>query len=155
VVANLRASYTGPNYFSEAKYFAVDCREEVPFTDVAQIRSDISNHPEFANFGLDADDWDVCATWVTADRPLNFKEAIVSDVPTLVLQGEFDAITPPGIGRLTASRLRQGYYVELPQVGHKVIDQSVCGQQIAAAFFDHPESSPVLPCVLERPRRPW
>lgn len=155
VVADLAAGYTGPNYFSEAKYFAVDCQEEVPFTDPTHIRADISNHPEFANFGLDADDWDVCADWVTSDASLNFKKPIVSDVPTLVLQGEFDAITPPGIGRLTASRLRHGYYVELPQVGHKVIDQSVCGQQIAAAFFEHPESSPVLPCVREKPHRPW
>jgi pimeloyl-ACP methyl ester carboxylesterase len=124
-------------------------------TNPKHLLTDISTHPEFANFGLDADGWDVCASWATADRPLNFKAPIVSDVPTLVLQGEFDAITPPGIGRFTASRLSHGYYVELPQVGHKVIDQSVCGQQIAAAFFDHPESSPVLPCVLERPRRPW
>jgi hypothetical protein len=60
-----------------------------------------------------------------------------------------------GIGRLSASRLSHGYYVELPQVGHKVIAQSVCGQQIAALFFDHPESSPVLPCIREKPHRLW
>jgi hypothetical protein len=36
---------------------AVDCQEEVPFTDPTHIRADISTHPEFANFGLDADDW--------------------------------------------------------------------------------------------------
>src|SRR5437762_237638 len=65
-LADLGASYTGPNYFSEAKYFAVDCQEEVPFTDPKHLLIDITTHPEFANFGVDADDWDVCANWVTA-----------------------------------------------------------------------------------------
>jgi pimeloyl-ACP methyl ester carboxylesterase len=124
-------------------------------TNPKHLLTDISTHPEFANFGLDADGWDVCASWATADRPLNFKAPIVSDVPTLVLQGEFDAITPPGIGRFTASRLSHGYYVELPQVGHKVIDQSVCGQSIAAIFVDDPKRIPVLHCIREKPRRPW
>jgi hypothetical protein len=39
----------------------MDCQEEVPFTDPKHILAHISSHPEFANFGLDADDWDVCA----------------------------------------------------------------------------------------------
>ena len=155
VAASLAASYTGPNYFSEAKYFAVDCQEEVPFTHVAHIRADISAHPQFANFGVNADDWDVCANWVAAGALPNSKTPIFSDVPTLVLQGEFDAITAPDVGRVVASRLRHGYYFELPQVGHKVIDQSVCGQEIAALFFHDPKRSPVLPCVLEKPQRPW
>lgn len=155
VVADLAASYSGPNYFSEGKYFAVDCEEEVPFTDAARIRADIAAHPAFANYGIVADDWYVCANWVGLDARLNSKAPVVSDVPTLVLQGEFDAITPPGSGRLAASRLRHGYYIEFAQVGHKVVDQSVCGQKIAAFFFEHPEQAPSDPCLGEKPQRPW
>src|SRR5437867_2108737 len=76
-------------------------------------------------------------------------------VPALVLQGEFDAITPPGSGRLAASRLRRGYYIEFAQVGHKVVDQSVCGQKIAATFFERPNETPSLPCLDDKPQRPW
>jgi pimeloyl-ACP methyl ester carboxylesterase len=76
-------------------------------------------------------------------------------VPTLVLQGEFDAITPPGSGRLAASRLRRGYYIEFAQVGHKMVDQSVCGQKIAAVFVERPNQTPLHPCLREKPQRPW
>ena len=48
VIADLAADYGGPNYFSEGKYFAVDCEEEVPFTDAARTRADIASHPAFA-----------------------------------------------------------------------------------------------------------
>jgi pimeloyl-ACP methyl ester carboxylesterase len=155
VVADLAASYSGPNYFSEGKYFAVDCAEEVPFTDAARIRADIAAHPAFANFGMVADDWYVCANWVEpAARPIS-KAPVMSDVPALVLQGEFDAITSPGSGRLAASRLRRGYYIEFAQVGHKVVDQSVCGQKIAATFFERPNETPSLPCLDDKPQRPW
>jgi len=155
VIADLAADYGGPNYFSEGKYFAVDCEEEVPFTDAARTRADIVAHPAFANYGIDTDDWYVCSNWVGPNALPISKTPVVSAVPTLVLQGEFDAITPPGAGRLAASRLRHGYYIEFAQVGHKVIDQSVCGQKIAALFFDSPERNPVLPCLREKPQRPW
>jgi pimeloyl-ACP methyl ester carboxylesterase len=79
----------------------------------------------------------------------------VSDVPSLVMQGEFDAITSPGSGRLVASRLRRGYYIEFARVGHKVVDQSVCGQKIAAVFFERPDQTPLHPCLREKPQRPW
>jgi len=155
VIADLTGVYGGPNYFSEGKYFAVDCQEEAPFTDAALISADVAAHPAFANFGVDADDWYVCANWVGPNaRPIS-KAPIVSDLPTLVLQGEFDTVTPPDSGRRAASRLRHGYYIEFAQVGHKVIDQSVCGQKIAALFFDHPEQAPVLPRLEEKPQRPW
>ena len=67
VVANLAASYRGPNYFSEGKYFAVDCEEEVPFTDAARIRADIAAYPAFANFGVVGGDWHV---WPTGSSPM-------------------------------------------------------------------------------------
>ena len=155
VVAELAASYRGPNYFSEGKYFAVDCEEEAPFTDAAHIRADVAAHPVFANFGVVADDWYVCANWVGPDARLNSKAPVVSEVPTLVLQGEFDAITSPGSGRLAASRLHRGYYIEFAQVGHKVVDQSVCGQKIAAIFFKNLDQTPLDACLREKPQRPW
>jgi hypothetical protein len=72
-----------------------------------------------------------------------------------VLQGEFDAITSPASGKLTAGRLPRSYYIEFAQVGHKVVDQSVCAQKIAAIFFERPGQSPWHLCLREKPQRPW
>jgi hypothetical protein len=54
-----------------------------------------------------------------------------------------------------ASRLRRGYYIEFARVGHKVMDPSVCGQKIAAVFFERPDQTPLHPCLREKPQRPW
>jgi pimeloyl-ACP methyl ester carboxylesterase len=79
----------------------------------------------------------------------------VSEVPTLLLQGEFDAITSPASGTLTAGGLRRGHYIEFAQVGHKVVDRSVCAQKIAAIFFERPGHRPSHLCLREKPQRPW
>ncbi len=155
LAAVLVDEYTAANYFSEAKYFAVDCEEEVPFTDRARLDSDRAAHPLLADYGLVTDDWAACAGWVGPDAAQNSKAPIESGIPTLVLQGEFDSITPPEFGRLAASRLRNGHLVSFPQVGHKVVDQSVCGQKIAALFLANPVVAPTDPCLQEKPERPW
>ncbi len=154
VVNDLADSYSGPNDFSEAKYFSVDCEEEAPFVDQARLHADITAHPSFANYGIETDDWYVCANWVRPDAAQNSKAPVTSDIPTLVLQGAFDEITPPAIGRLAASRLRKGYFIEVPEVGHNVLNQSVCGQRIAALFYNDPRLGPSDSCLSEKPQRP-
>ena len=153
-LSGLAKGYRGTGYFSDGKYFAVDCKEEVPFTDDQRREADRLAHPWLENYGLVVDDWYACAGWVGPDARLVSKAPVASDIPTLVLQGAFDEITPPDIGRLTASRLSRGYYREFPQVGHKVVDQSVCGQRIAAQFLDRPEVPPDDPCLAGKPVRP-
>jgi pimeloyl-ACP methyl ester carboxylesterase len=153
-VADLAAGYRGSGYFSDGKYFAVDCKEEVPFTDDKLREADRLAHPWLENYGLVTDDWYACAGWVGPDARLVSKAPVASDIPTLVLQGAFDEITPPAVGRLAASRLSHGYYREFPQVGHKVVDQSVCGQKIAALFLDRPGLPPDDPCLAAKPIRP-
>jgi pimeloyl-ACP methyl ester carboxylesterase len=153
-LSGLAEGYRGRGYFSDGKYFAVDCKEEVPFTDERRREADRLAHPWLENYGLVTDDWYACAGWVGPDARLVSKAPVMSDIPTLVLQGAFDEITPPDIGRLTASRLSRGYYREFAQVGHKVVDQSACGQTIAALFLDRPEVPPDDPCLAGKPARP-
>ena len=59
----------------------------------------------------DRDDWHVCATWIGSDARLNSKTPVVSDVPSLVMQGEFDPTTPKlakaGCAALSAAIVEQ------------------------------------------------
>jgi pimeloyl-ACP methyl ester carboxylesterase len=153
-LSGLAEGYLGHGYFSDGKYFAVDCKEEVPFTDDQRREADRLAHPWLENYGLVVDDWYACAGWVGPDARLVSKAPVTSDIPTLVLQGAFDEITPPETGRLAASRLSRGYYREFPEVGHKVVDQSACGQKIAALFLDRPEVPPDDSCLAGKPVRP-
>lgn len=154
MLTTLASYYGDANHFGEGKYFAVDCQEEVPFADAARLEADIAAHPLLDNYGIVAEDWFACAGWVRPEADATIKAAVTSGIPAVVLQGTFDAITPVEIGRRTASRLARGFYLEFAEVGHKVVDQSVCGQRMAAAFFDRPDVKPSDPCLAAPPERP-
>jgi pimeloyl-ACP methyl ester carboxylesterase len=53
-----------------------------------------------------------------AARPDSYETATTIDVPSLVLVGEDDALTPPGEARELAGHLPAGTLVEIPGAGH-------------------------------------
>jgi pimeloyl-ACP methyl ester carboxylesterase len=53
-----------------------------------------------------------------AARPDSYETATTIDVPSLVLVGEDDALTPPGEARELAGHLPAGKLVEIPGAGH-------------------------------------
>jgi pimeloyl-ACP methyl ester carboxylesterase len=86
------------------------------------------------------------------DRPVR------SDVPTLVLSGQFDPITPPRYGREVARRLSRSYFFQLPFIGHGVIRSRNgevlprCSMRIMAAFVEDPHVEPDSSCIATMPR---
>lgn len=74
-------------------------------------------------------------------------EAVKSDIPTLILAGEFDQNTPSYWGKLPGETLANSHYIEFPGAGHGVINQGVCTLSVMKAFFDNPSSRPEDMCV--------
>jgi pimeloyl-ACP methyl ester carboxylesterase len=103
--------------------------------------------PEFTiEYGV----FGVCENWPAQEAGLSVKEPLISDIPTLVLEGEFDPVTPPEYGQLVAGYLSNGYYFEFPGVGHDVISNE-CARQIAGAFIDDPTQAPDATCISQMP----
>src|SRR5260370_35287450 len=73
-------------------------------------------------------------------------QAVKSAIPTLVLEGRLDAITPPAYGRLAAQTLTHSFYVEFPDRGHSVRGDS-CSYQIITAFLAQPTIAPDSHCT--------
>ena len=76
---------------------------------------------------------------------------MVSGIPTLVLEGEFDPVTPPEYGRLVADNLTNSYFLEFPGIGHDLIGASECARTIAGAFLADPSQAPDATCIDEMP----
>jgi pimeloyl-ACP methyl ester carboxylesterase len=74
----------------------------------------------------------------------------VSDVPTLILAGAFDPITPPAWGQMTAGHLTNSYYFEFRGNGHWVTRSSRCALSIALAFWDNPLNQPDASCLASQ-----
>ena len=71
-----------------------------------------------------------------------------SDIPTLILAGEFDPITPPSSGTAVAANLSNATFVEFPAVGHGLLLEGDCAKSIINAFLDG-EDTPDTSCVAE------
>lgn len=69
-----------------------------------------------------------------------------STVPSLILAGSYDPITPPGSSVLMQERYTNSFYFELPRVGHGAIF-SACGEALYRSFLANPLSKPDGQCV--------
>jgi pimeloyl-ACP methyl ester carboxylesterase len=152
--ATLRARAEGLyDLDAEAVYYAVECAEEVPFAraDVAARR--IARLPPPLAFLLDDVTWmqAACSTWRVPTAAPRQRTPVTSDVPTLLLSGAFDPITPPVLADEAATHLDRAYPVVVPGLGHGTVDVDPCATGIALAFLVDPSRPPDTACLAARP----
>ncbi|MCA0457534.1 MAG: alpha/beta hydrolase [Chloroflexi bacterium] len=146
-LSQLDAISTGMNY-------AVQCTEEMPFDTAEDVTAALeATNPLLQGFarrgGIDLSQADVCKVWNdTAPNPIE-NEIVKSDVPTLVVSGDYDPITPPANGEETAANLSNAYFFEFPGTGHGVIPSNACATSIAQAFLKDPNTEPDSACLAD------
>ena len=88
----------------------------------------------------------VCTDWSPLGPP-----PLVADnaqVPTLVLAGRVDPITPPPFARQAAAEMGSAArVVEFANVGHGVQQASPCGERVVSAFIQTPASAIDTSCA--------
>lgn len=143
-----------PELFSPGLAYAVLCNEETPFNTPEVIAMENQGvHPVIAR-ALSADPRGTQCAWQSPPVDPIENEPVSSDVPTLVLAGQYDTSTPPAWGQLAAETLSHSRYVEFRGFGHVVLGQQVaptgppsCAMQVIAAFVDQPDRPPDTSCV--------
>jgi hypothetical protein len=79
-------------------------------------------------------------------------QPVVSDVPVLILAGEFDPVTPPLFGQITAQTLSNSTFIVVPSASHAAMFADDCLMKIATDFISSPDKKPSVECVEKRPR---
>lgn len=95
-------------------------------------------------------DWEyhACRFWEAGAADAAFRSPVVSDVPTLLLAGEFDPVTPPEWAELAARHLSNGQVFVFPAIGHGVFDSHVCAADLVRDFLADPRN-PRPPACLD------
>ncbi|MFD5409088.1 alpha/beta fold hydrolase [Streptomyces nojiriensis] len=88
----------------------------------------------------------VCRVWHVPDRTAAMRAAPVSSVPTLFVNGTGDMKTGASWAQKTARTLPRSTTVRIPGIGHWVVPQSPCAQQVLASFLARP-AAPDTACV--------
>lgn len=87
-------------------------------------------------------------------RPKAQYAPTVTDIPTLIIEGDMDPITPPPNARAILPGFSNGTYVEFPYAGHGPSRSVPCAGHMLNKFFDNPSTEPDVSCVgmMEEPR---
>lgn len=125
---------------------AVYCNEEVPFTTGARIAAVDEANPGVA--WLFSGRWllDVCSALPARPSAVE-NRPVSSSVPTLLLAGQLDPVTPPSEGRRAARTLSRSFFYEFPGLGHWVNPVHACPRRIMLAFLDRPTVRPDASCI--------
>jgi pimeloyl-ACP methyl ester carboxylesterase len=76
-----------------------------------------------------------CEVWPHGTRPADFHTPLKSDKPILVLDGEFDPVTPPSYGAQIVSGLGNARQLVLKGQGHAVLGRG-CMPRLIGKFVD-------------------
>lgn len=140
---------------SEGMAYSVKCYEEVPFHDAAttaaHAEADLPLDLFWGLYGPVEDAYDACEIWPAGRAPDYENKPVASDLPTLILAGEFDPITPPEWGRLAAETLSNAYVFEFPGVGHAAVDGGDCPLEVVDRFLANPTRAPDAACLSAMP----
>ena len=148
----LSAFLLNSEFISAGMQYAVQCNEEAVFTAPGSAAAAVAEHPELAGFfagALNVSEamLDICTRWGVSEAPAIENEAITNDIPTLVMAGEYDPITPPRWGEQVAANLSGSYYFLYPGVGHGASVSGDCPLRMARAFLNDPTVEPDDTCI--------
>jgi pimeloyl-ACP methyl ester carboxylesterase len=135
---------------SYGMYYSVECGEDVAFTTREQIDQATSVLRPEVKPNIQASlqsDFSICQFWEQTPVPPAQKQPVTSSIPTLILAGEYDPITPPSNGELAMQGLSSGYFFLFPGTGHGVFRTGTCPNAVVAAFLLDPNTKPTASCV--------
>jgi len=127
---------------SSEMYWSLQCREEIAFESEDGVRAaiDALEHPLLGAYSLYNYEslYDVCRGWDNGSAEDDFKLPVSSNLPILILQGDFDMRTPPSWGRAAAETLPNATYLRVPATGHGTINENACISDITSAYMNDP-----------------
>lgn len=91
----------------------------------------------------------LCNLWKVAPLVPEQPRPVTSGIPTLVLAGEYDPVTPPEYGSHAAETLRNGYYYEFPGFGHGISVSGACAASLTLRFLENPRQAPDSVCLTD------
>lgn len=129
-----------------AAYWSIMGCDEGNFNNQEKLRLDLEQHPQYEEgIGLFLSDPSMLKAWSEGYSCFTDPKAVHSDIPTLIVNGGFDPITPPSNATLAAKTLSKSYLTIFENDGHSTFNP--CFFKIAREFLNNPTTSPDRECA--------
>ena len=97
-------------------YLSITCAEDLPWIKAGEGERNAEN-TFLGDYRL-RQQREACESWVRSEIPKNYSELVRSDVPVLILTGQWDPVTPPLYGDMAAKHLPNSLHIVVPSGGH-------------------------------------
>ncbi|MEO1049251.1 MAG: alpha/beta fold hydrolase [Bacteroidota bacterium] len=127
-------------------YFSVQAYEELPFHKEDSYQNTLEAIPELKpGIAFFNSELQVLKGWHKERAEPIENQAVESDIPTLIMAGEYDPITPPSNGRLTQQGLSNSHFYEFAGRSHTLFGD--CSNDLMIAFLNNPSKKLLAGCV--------
>jgi pimeloyl-ACP methyl ester carboxylesterase len=156
LVAQLQGTYLSLyEATSRGMMYSVLCTEDLIDKEWEDLRKNYEAVPIPLSDEIDIEDtrpysiFAICEGWGVEEADPSFKQPLVSDIPTLLLGGEFDPVTPIEFAYDVAESLSNSYLYEFSGVGHNIMAASDCARKTMGEFFHDPSQAPGASCMID------
>jgi len=150
-------NYTIPKILAEHHYFGEESlapgmrdaiRCSVNWSNIDSETDDSNLYPQVVSaMGSDGGQAERCAIWNVAPLGEYVKEPVVSDIPTLLISGEYDPVTPRSYADRVAANFSHSYSYTFPGGAHGNFLNLECTDNITLAFLENPTQEPDASCI--------
>ena len=135
---------------SDGTFTVIECREEYVGRDLTAAREQTATLPAPFDVSLLRQlehTLATCKIWGVEAAPVAERRAVVSDIPTLLLAGGLDPVTPPWWAERAAESLSGGHLVRFPSAGHALISAGACPVGLIEGFWSDPRAPIATDCT--------
>ncbi|MCA1625292.1 MAG: alpha/beta hydrolase [Acidobacteria bacterium] len=125
------------DFLAQGFYLSVTCSEDVPFITNREAKRLTKN--TFMGMYRIEQQQTACANWVRGNIPNDYLQPVRSDIPVLILSGEYDPVTPVSMAKEIAGYLPNSQLVVIPQMSHIFdgLSNEDCFDRIALDFIEY------------------
>ncbi len=122
---------------SNGMYLSVTCAEDVPWIRPGDGER-MAENTFLGDYRL-RQQREACALWPRAELEPDYQQPVKSDVPVLILTGEWDPVTPPSNGERVAKTLPNSLHVIVPSGAHGLdgLEGMDCIDNMIVEFLIH------------------
>lgn len=134
---------------------SVWCAEEHPFNSQERIIAETNKYPEVKGLSPAVYDKEVCKIWGVKKVAKIENVAVTSDIPVLLISGEYDELTPVKWAASMTDNLTNSYLLIFKGWKHGPTTNwsNPCAMQAANDFFNNPTDKP-KPWCFEHIKKP-
>ncbi|MGV6831426.1 MAG: alpha/beta fold hydrolase [bacterium] len=128
---------------------SVWCAEETPFNSQARIAQETTKYKTVKGLSPVVFDKEICEIWSVKKVSEVENQAVKSDIPVLLISGEYDEVTPPKWAESMTRNLSNSHHLIFKGWKHGPTTNwsNPCAMQAANAFFNNPIEKPSPACL--------